>query len=88
MLLLSRVELERGDTHDHNQMDKIYNIDGLTFMGNALRSQRDFISWKNVWLFAQTLIVIQALILSAGMPAQALVIAFVAVWIIHNINKI
>jgi hypothetical protein len=69
-------------------MDKIYNIDGLTFMGNALRSQRDFISWKNVWLFAQTLIVIQALILSAGMPAQALVIAFVAVWIIHNINKI
>lgn len=56
----------------------------------GIRSQRDFVSWANVWLFFQVLFVINALMWSAqqGLKAEAGVVALVATWMFYQINKI
>lgn len=67
---------------------KTYQIEGLTLRTRLPIATREFVSWANVWLLAQTLIVFHAIEISAGMPIQWLVTALGMVWLISVVHKI
>ena len=62
-----------------------YQIDGLTI--RTPKREIPFVTWANVWLLAQTLIVIYALWTTIQMPIKALVVAVAGVWLIYQTNK-
>lgn len=65
-----------------------YKIDDMELITRIPVSTRELVSWKNVWLLAQTLIIINALMLAADMPIRALVVALAITWVIYQTNKI
>lgn len=71
---------------------KIYNVNGFEFKNNAIRkvvvNGREFVSWYNVWLLAQVLIILSAFRVSIGLPFFYWVLAFAIVWMIGVCNRI
>lgn len=65
-----------------------YKIDDTEFYTRNLPvNARELVSWANVYLLAQVLIVMSAIQLTAGQPIQFLVVGITAVWLISVVNK-
>lgn len=66
-----------------------YTVDRLKIITRKLPvNARDFVSWANVWLLTQIIIVLQAVQWAWGMKIEALVVAVAMLWLIWVAQKI
>lgn len=64
-----------------------YQVEGLKFYSHYGWTPTNNNMFKAIWLCAQIIIVMQAIVWAWNMPCEVLIVAVVALWVVYQINK-